>query len=98
MSTLVLYMLFIWTDEYQPRKDVESVGDAPSDKMVATKAVVEDDFNGAIENTDTSIPIEPTSTNVYYVVSKNYENIYFQHFVTLCVLAASFSLVRKQIN
>lgn len=61
---------------------------------MVTKAVIEDDFNEAINNTDTSIPIEPISTNLQDVALKNNENKYFKHCVTLCVLAASFTLVR----
>lgn len=81
------------TDEYRPKKDVESIGENPSTKMV-TKAVIEDDFSEAINNTDTSIAIEPTSTNRADNAVKNSQNKYFQHCVTLCVLVASFTLVR----
>lgn len=83
------------TDEYQPKKDVESIGENPSAKMV-TKAEIEDDFSEAIINTDTSIPVEPTSTNLKDIAVKDKKNKYFQHCVTLCVLAASFTLVREQ--
>lgn len=82
-------------DEYRPKKDIESIGETPSAKVVS-KAEIEADFVEAINNKDTSIPIEPpTNTNSQEIGLKNK---YFQHCVTLCVIAASFALVRTIIT
>lgn len=65
---------------------------------MVSKAAIEADFVEATNNTDTSIPIEPTTTNSQEIDLKNNQNKYLQHCVTLCVFAASFALVRTIIN
>lgn len=60
---------------------------------MVTKAVAEDDINESINNTDTSIPIEPLAENLQDNTLKTNKNKYFQHFVTLSVFVSSFTLV-----
>lgn len=58
---------------------------------MVTKAAIEEDFDDTAN--DTSIPVENTA-NVQEIAVKSNTNKYFEHFVTLCVLVASFTLVR----
>lgn len=60
---------------------------------MVTKAAIEDDFNESVNNTDTSIPIEPVPTNLQDNTLKINKNKYFKHCVTLSILLASLTLV-----
>lgn len=85
----------IYLDEHRPKKDIEWISENPSTKTV-TKAVIEDDFEKAInKTTDTFITVEPLTTNPQDIAVKNKKNKYFQHYaVTLCILLACIALVR----
>ncbi|KAG4067544.1 hypothetical protein HA402_005316 [Bradysia odoriphaga] len=78
-------------DEYKPKKDIESVGEFPT-VLIVTKAPIEDDTSESIDNTDTSIPIEQSPANNQSCGLKSDKRKYFQHCVTLCIIASSCSL------
>lgn len=60
---------------------------------MVTKAVFDDGINETIDDADTAIPNESLPTNIQDSTLKIKKNKYFQHCVTLCVLAASFTKV-----